>query len=103
MRTCLIRIVECWEQMGFSDPCSVHFTSAEIASHERQLYEYTQWHEIEEFAQKYLDTDAEGWIPPESDWAKKRSQNKALLELMVERLESQKSEAEVRRMWPFPP
>ncbi len=45
-----------------------------IASHERQLYEYTQWREIEEFAQKHLDTDAEGWIPPESDWAKKRSQ-----------------------------
>lgn len=103
LRTCLIRIVENWGQMGFSDPCPIHFTSAEIASHEKQLSEYTRWHEIQEFAQKYLDTDAEGWVPPGVDWAKKQLQNKALLELMIERLETQKLEGEVRRMWPFPP
>ena len=80
---CLIRIVENWEQLGFSDPCPIHFTSAEIASHERQSSEYAQWHEIQEFAQKYLSTDAEGWVPPETDWAKKRLQNKALLKLMT--------------------
>lgn len=71
LRTCLIRIVENWELMGFPDPCPIHFTSAEIASHEKQFSEYTQWHEIQEFAQKYLGTDAEGWISPEADWAKK--------------------------------
>ena len=102
LRTCLIRIFESWEQMSFPDPCPVHFTSAEIASHERQFSEYTQWHEIQDFAKKYLDTDAEGWVPPRADWAKKRSQNKALLDLMTKRLELQKSGDEVRRMWPFP-
>lgn len=101
--TCLIRIVENWGQMSFLDPCPIHFTSAEIASHEKQLSEYTRWHEIQDFAQKYLDTDAEGWIPPEVDWAKKRLQNKALLEFMIERLKSQKPEGEIRQMWPFPP
>ena len=75
--------------------------SAGIAYHERQLSEFTQWHEIQEFAQKYLDTDAEGWLPPGADWAKKQLQNEALLELMIERLETQKPE-EVRQMWPFP-
>ena len=103
LRACLIQIVENWPQMGFSDPCPIHFTSAEIASHERQFSQYTQWHEIQEFALKYLDTDAEGWIPPGADWDKKRSQNKALLQLMIERLETQMPEGEVRRMWPFPP
>ena len=102
LRTCLIRIVENWEQMGFPDSCPIHFTSAEIALHETRLSEYAQWHEIQDFAQNYLDTDAEGWVPPGVDWAKKRLQNKALLELMIERLKSQKPEGEVRRMWPFP-
>ncbi|MCJ1284646.1 hypothetical protein MMC26_003981 [Xylographa opegraphella] len=101
LRTCLIRLVEDWEQIGFPDTCPIHFISAEIASHEKRLSEYAQWHEIQDFAWKYLDTDAEGWVPPEADWAEKRLQNKALLELMIERLESRKPE-EVRRMWPFP-
>lgn len=102
LRTCLIRIFENWEQMGFPDSCPIHFTSAEIASHEKLLSEYTQWYEIQDFAQNYLDTDAEGWVPPGADWAEKRLQNKALLELMIERLKTQKPEGEVRRMWPFP-
>ena len=88
--------------MGFPNSCPIHFTSAEIASHEKLLSEYTQWYEIQDSAQNYLDTAAEGWVPPGADWAEKRLQNKALLELMIERLKTQKPEGEVRRMWPFP-
>jgi hypothetical protein len=102
VRNCLIRIVENWEQMSFMDACPIHFTSSEIASHETQLIEYSQYHEIQDVARNYLDTDAEGWIPPGADFAEKRSQNKALLELMVERLRAQKPEGEVRQIWPFP-
>ena len=102
LRNCLIRLVESWEQMGIPDSCPIHYTSAEIATHRRQLSEYSQWYEIQDFAQKYLDTDAEGWIPPGADWTKKQFQNKALLELMIERLKAQKTEGEVRQIWPFP-
>ena len=102
LRTCLIRISERWKQIGLPDPCPIHFTAADIACHERQFSEYTQWHEIQEFARKYLDTDDEGWVPPEVDWAEKQSQNMALLELMAARLETQMSADEVRRIWPFP-
>ncbi len=102
LRTCLIELVEDWEQMGFQDSCPIHFTSAEIASHEMRFSEYTEWHDIRKFALKYLGTEAEGWVPPGADLAEKRLQNKALLELMIERLKTEKSEGEVRRMWPFP-
>ena len=102
LRTCLIRIFQSWEQLGFSYSCPIHFTAADLASHEKQLSEYTQWHSTQELAQKYLDTDAEGWVPPEEDWNQKKSQNKALLQLMIEELKPQKLETEVRRMWPFP-
>ena len=103
LRTCLIRIFENWKQMGFQDPCPIQFTPAEITSHEQQLSGYTQWHEIQDFAQRCLDTDAEGWVPPGTDWPKKQSQNKALLDLMTERLETRKTRDEVRQLWPFPP
>lgn len=103
LRACLIRIFESWGEMGFPDPCPIHFTSAEIAAHERQSSEYTQWYEIQDVARNYLDTDSEGWVSPEADWAKKRVQNKALLDLLIERLQPQKSAKEVKRMWPFPP
>ena len=102
LRTCLIRIFEKWEEMGFPGPCPIQFTPAEIASHEQLLSEYTQWYEIQDFAMEYLDTDADGWLPPGTDWEKKQSQNKALMDLMVERLEGRKTRDELRQMWPFP-
>ncbi|KAL9116756.1 MAG: hypothetical protein Q9187_006715 [Circinaria calcarea] len=98
LRELFLRCGNTWED----DPCPIHFTAADITSYERQLSEYTQWHEIQEFAKKYLDTDDEGWVSPEVDWAEKQSQNMALLELMAARLETQKSADEVRRIWPFP-
>jgi hypothetical protein len=102
LQACLIQIFKDWEQMGFSGECPIHFSSTEIASHEHEFSEYEKWQEIQEFARKYLDTDAEGWVSPEADWEKKRSQNRALLGLLIERLEAEKSEDEVRQMWPFP-
>ena len=84
LRTYLIQSVENWEQKGLPDRCPIHFTSAELASHERQSSECTQWREIQDFAHNYLDTDAEGWVPPGEYWAKKQLQNEALLEHVVE-------------------
>ncbi|MCJ1364717.1 hypothetical protein MMC16_003833 [Acarospora aff. strigata] len=91
-----------WERMGFPDPCPIYFTFAEIASHERECSEYPQRHQLQDFAKKYLDTDSDGWLPPGGDFAKKQLQNKALLDLTIDRLENRKSADEVKRMWPFP-
>lgn len=46
LHTCLITTINAWEKMDFPDPCPINFTSLEIASHERQFSEHTQWHEI---------------------------------------------------------
>jgi len=102
LRTCLIQIFEKWEEMQFPDQCPIYFTPTEVASHGREFLEYSQWHEVQNFAKKYLSRDAEGWVPPEADWDKKQLQNKMLLDFMVERLETQKTAEEVRQMWPFP-
>ncbi|KAI9670783.1 MAG: hypothetical protein M1817_003894 [Caeruleum heppii] len=103
LRACLIRFLKDWKQMNFPNHCPIQFTSAEIASHTKQHADYTYWYEIQGIAQKYLNTDAEGWLSPEVSLATKRSDSEALLGLMIERLASEKSEQEVREMWPFPP
>lgn len=41
-------------------------------------------------------------VCPEADWDKRQLQNMMLLDLMVERLETQKTAEVVRQMWPFP-
>ncbi|KAM0800616.1 hypothetical protein BDR22DRAFT_805917, partial [Usnea florida] len=88
--------------IGFSGLYPFHFSPSEIVSHEQQLSEYSQWFKVHDFAKKYLDTGAEGGVPPGADWVRKRSQNKALLDLMSECLAGLKSGEEVRRIWPFP-
>ncbi|KAL8901341.1 MAG: hypothetical protein Q9207_005255 [Kuettlingeria erythrocarpa] len=99
----LVRIFLSWESMGFSDPCPLRFTSAEIDSLNRQSDEYTRFQEIQSIAKKYLSTDSEGWIAPLLDFAEKEAQNRALLELVIEQFKSQMSADEVRAIWPFPP
>lgn len=74
---------------------------ADIASHGQQFFEYTQWDEVQNFVRKHLSTDAEGWVSPEADWPNKKLQNKMLLNLIVERLDTQKATEEVTQMWPF--
>ena len=58
-------------------------------------------HHVRQFAKEYLNTDADGWIAPEMDFAEKQEQNKALFNLFVERMAGQKSPDEVREIWPY--
>ena len=102
-RTCLIDMCNNWEHMGFQDSCPIHFNASEMAIHEGQARDYKRWHDIQDIAQRYLDTDAEGRIVPSFDIAEKRRQNKVLLDLMVECAQSKEEAEEVRQTWPFPP
>ncbi len=70
--TCLVRIFESWEQISFLDSCPIQFTFTEIASHEEQLYEYAQWYEIQDFSKNHLGIDDEDWLPPGTEWARKK-------------------------------
>ena len=54
--------------------------------HEKQFEDYEEWHHARGFAKEYLNTDADGWISPEMDFAKKQEQNRALFNLFTERM-----------------
>ncbi|KAI4166572.1 MAG: hypothetical protein LQ343_007942 [Gyalolechia ehrenbergii] len=103
LRECLSMIARLWTELGFLDPCPLTFTPKELESLEHQLSEYYKFHEVRTFAKKYLQTDDEGWIAPQLDFAERQAANKALLNLAIDRCEGQKTPNEVRSMWPFPP
>ncbi|KAL2866083.1 uncharacterized protein BJX67DRAFT_372762 [Aspergillus lucknowensis] len=63
---------------------------------------YQEWNEVQQLAQRSLDTDAEGWVAPQLDFAEKQRQNKELLSMYVARMAGEKSAEEARRIWPFP-
>ncbi|PPJ50234.1 hypothetical protein CBER1_07207 [Cercospora berteroae] len=102
LRACLIEISKVWEDVGLEGECPINFTAEELAAHEREFEEYSNFHKIRAIAREYLDTDSEGWLPPGADVEMKRRQNKELLELMMERsAEYGMTAEEVRKMWPF--
>ncbi|KAH0837218.1 hypothetical protein FOPE_04644 [Fonsecaea pedrosoi] len=101
LRECLIEIFNSWHDLDLPGECPYTFREEEIQKHEKHFEEYREWHRVREFAKEYLDTDADGWIPPEMDFTEKQEQNKALFTLYVERMAGQKSQEEIYRMWPF--
>jgi hypothetical protein len=52
------------------------------------------------FIKEMLDTDDEGWIPPERDLDEMKSRNMMLFKYYVTK--AQKSPGEVKSMWLFP-
>lgn len=102
LRASLIQLTEAWDEIDFTDECPFSFTEEEIQKHSQQFQQYRDFHRIQEIARKLLDTDSEGWINPQLDFAQKQQQNKELLqEVMRRSSEYNMSPEEVRNIWPF--
>ncbi|KAI4277046.1 MAG: hypothetical protein LQ337_002071 [Flavoplaca oasis] len=102
LQMCLQKICESWNQLGCSLPCPLDFTIRDTEIFSQRCKEYKQWYGIQDFAKKYLDTDEDGWIAPQMNFVEKTLQNKALLDLLVDRASTKEEARETRRMWPFP-
>ncbi|CAK3795388.1 Hypothetical predicted protein [Lecanosticta acicola] len=101
-RACLIELSKVWEETGCAGKCPIQFTPEDLAKHERDFEEYSNFHRIRAIARKYLDTDSEGWIPPGTDVEVKRQQNQELLQLVMKRsAEYGRTPENVRKIWPF--
>ncbi|KAG5287825.1 phosphotransferase enzyme family protein [Histoplasma capsulatum G186AR] len=101
LRACLIEIFTNWFELGFTGDCPYSFSQEEIDDHNSQFREYEDWHKVHELARKCLDTDEDGWIPPDMDITEKRQQNQELLNMFINQMAAEKSPEEARRMWPF--
>ena len=102
LRECLIEISNTCERLGIPAPLPYSFTDEELSIHEEEFDEYRKWHDVQVLVQRALETDAEGWISPEVDWDKTRTQNRTLLDLFVKKMALDKAPEEAKRMWPFP-
>ncbi|KAJ5211222.1 Aminoglycoside phosphotransferase [Penicillium cf. griseofulvum] len=101
LRACLIEISRSWSELGFHGECPYTFSQQDIDEHERQFAEYQAWHDVRALAEECLDTDSDGWIPPQLDIDEKRRQNEELLAMYIERVAGERSVQEAKTMWPF--
>ncbi|KAH9868326.1 hypothetical protein J1614_007398 [Plenodomus biglobosus] len=102
LRASLIQLAQVWNDIGFKGECPFSFSDEEIQNHDQQFRQYHDFHRIQELAKTLLDTDSEGWIAPQLDFAVKVRQNKELLdEVMCRSDEYNMSPEEVCRIWPF--
>ena len=101
LRETLIELFRSQRELGFETDISLHFNDEQIAAHEKEFQAYEEWHEIRSFVKKLLDTDDDGWIPPEYDFTEMKSRNKMLFDYYVSKPDLNKTPDEVRRLWPF--
>lgn len=102
LQACLIEIFQNWSSYGFTGQCPFSFAEEEINLHEHRFAECEAWNDVQQLAQTYLNTDAEGWIDPRLDFMEKKRQNRELLSMFIERMAGEKSPEEARKMWPYP-
>lgn len=97
----MIDISESWNELGFTGSSPIQFSPEEIEAHRKDYDQYQEWHRVQRFAREYLDTDAEGWVPPEVDFEEKLQQNRDLFELFLEQEAKGRSRKELEQIWPF--
>ncbi|KAI9731636.1 MAG: hypothetical protein M1818_007766 [Claussenomyces sp. TS43310] len=94
LRACLIENFSSWQALGLPGACPFLFQEDEIKAHELAFTEYQEWYKANDFAKEYLDTDEDGWIAPEADFAEKCARNKELLGLFLPRMTVDRSPEE---------
>lgn len=91
-----------WNDVEFAGKCRFSFSEDDMHKHDQQFEEYCEFHRVQEITRKHLDTDSEGWIAPQLDFAMKQQQNERLLQMVMYRSnEYNKSPEGVQRIWPF--
>ncbi|KAJ6112899.1 hypothetical protein N7512_008223 [Penicillium capsulatum] len=101
-REALIEVFRRQGDLGFTESLSLNFNDEQIAAHTKEFQVYQEWHEMRSFVKKVLDTDDDGWGPPELDFTETKSRNKMLFDYYVSKPGLKKTPDEVQDLWPFP-
>ncbi|RMD45109.1 hypothetical protein DV735_g117, partial [Chaetothyriales sp. CBS 134920] len=101
---CLIEISNQWIDIGFADKtCPYQYDDRARAEQATRFKQYQQYNEIQQLARTLLDTDAEGWVAPQLDFAERQKANKVFLKhAMSVSSNYGMTPDEMRRAWPFP-
>jgi hypothetical protein len=101
LRACLAELYQSWSMLGLNRRCPVSFVEEQLLEIKQEFQEYRDWHDVQEFARSYLDTDADGWISPELDITGIQQRNKSALDKYIKEMSKHMSPQDARRMWPY--
>ncbi|EFR04208.1 protein kinase subdomain-containing protein [Nannizzia gypsea CBS 118893] len=101
LRACLAELYKSWDSLGFTGECPLSFTDDELQVIEAEFKEYRDWHDVQELAKRYLETDADGWISPELDFAEIQQRNRAVIKRYVKEMSKHMPPEAALEMWPF--
>ncbi|EFE30980.1 uncharacterized protein ARB_02174 [Trichophyton benhamiae CBS 112371] len=102
LRVCLAELYQSWAAFSLTGECPVSFSSRELEKIEGLFQEYRNWHDVQEFARSYLETDADGWVSPELSFSEIQQRNRHALERYVKEMAHYMPLEAARKMWPFP-
>ncbi|GES66750.1 aminoglycoside phosphotransferase [Aspergillus terreus] len=101
LRETLIELFRSQRDLGFTESLPLSFNDEQIAAHKKEFEVYQEWHEMRSFVKQVLDTDDDGWVPPERDFTEIKSRNKALFDYYISKPSLNKTPDEARSLWPF--
>ncbi|EGE08331.1 hypothetical protein TEQG_07305 [Trichophyton equinum CBS 127.97] len=102
LRACLAELYQSWAAFSLTGECPVSFSRRDLEKIEGQFQEYRNWHDVQEFARRYLDTDADGWVSPELSFSEIQQRNRHALERDVKEMAHYMPLEAARKMRPFP-
>lgn len=101
IRACLAEFYKSWSTIGLTGRCPISFAQEELLKIEQEFQEYRDWYDVQEFAWNYLDTDADGWISPELNFAEIQQRNKLAFDKYMTKMTKYMTPQDARRIWPF--
>lgn len=99
LRDSVITIVNNWENLSLPEAPPITFSLEEQIQHETEMAELQDWLKLRQYTQELLNSDAEGWVPPQLDFEEVRAKHSQLFELYMENKDPNVSDEEARRRW----
>ncbi|KAF2762597.1 hypothetical protein EJ05DRAFT_491012 [Pseudovirgaria hyperparasitica] len=106
----LIQTALHWDELGFTEPCPFTLPSPdELARHQQDYKLFEAKQQLKHLLPRLLNTESDGWIPPEQWEATQSAHREAFAGILQEVLATQqpdddepiRNEDDLRDIWPF--
>lgn len=102
LREAVLSFSRGWEDMGgASEDNPFPVMDDDIKQHERDLARYQNWVQLRQYAEELLQTDNEGWVPPQLDFGTIQKRHDELFQTYMKNEVEAISEEEARGLWFF--
>ncbi|PKX90771.1 uncharacterized protein P174DRAFT_506385 [Aspergillus novofumigatus IBT 16806] len=99
LRDSLVYISENWGQMGLPHDCPYQVSNDELLKHALELARYRDLHKLKSYTQEFLQSDDDGWVPPQLDFKKVEARHAELFQLYIQKETEEITEEEAKKLW----